>query len=222
MPKVFHLFNSINRHSFADHLTVSDKASIAIALFSAVSVFIIFAQAVIMYFQTKYSNKLIEIELSRDRQANLVSAWIEVNNWFEPSFPETQEKINHFSGQLQVRLLNKSDLPIYNIKPKYLGYWDSDTEFQFFRRYAFNALQINVLPPARGEIDWFIVSVTDTELRIWPSEKNSDPIITFDPSKYTHDQFKKLGIVFSFRCSDGTEWVRRIDGTLESDDGFLS
>jgi len=198
----------------ASHLSVGDKASIMIAIASAISAIIILAQAVAMGIQTKYSNKLIDIELRRDRQANSVSAWIEVATWFRPSLPEQIERSGTLVGYLQVKLLNQSSLPIYNVKPLHLGYWDSEKEFSFFERTSFSEVEINVQPPARGEINWFGVSVSDNRISIALDNKTPDPIFRYEDMGMSQEEVRKLSIAFSFRCSDGSQWERRIDGSL--------
>ena len=102
------------------------------------------------------------------------------------------------------------------MKPLYLGYFDNDKEILMFEKFSFSGVEINVQPPARGEIDWFSISVGETTISINIEKTTSDKTFNYVELGMSEDEVRKLSIAFYFRCSDGTQWERRIDGSLNS------
>ena len=213
--------------------TIGNGTSILIAISGMVSAVIIYKQASFMKIQNeianrqrKSSNRILKMEVNRDRQANLVTVWTEL----EWTASDTKAKSGlPLTAHLvaTIYLLNASRLPVY------------DADIKITREQ--NGVRMN-LPTQVSHFTSFRPTVAPAEkfLQIWTfklewiaesqgvpakltgfSADNSEGKYgkTFDTSGYRFDDFKTLGVTMRFRCVDGTIWTRDEKGYLMSERG---
>jgi len=172
----------------------------------------------IIWIQVLKSNKIIEIEMVRDRQANLVSAWL------APEFTYVGEKLDKYRAILFFS--NASKLPVYDVHFDLVvmqgGVKKSlDDDFLEFEKRR------KVIPPDNPKMEiWLVVLMRNTVdpyvsmVRATADMQDSTSLRSPIPVKavdFKIEDFKDLGVITSFRCADGSFWIRDESGNLKKD-----
>jgi len=200
--------------------TISDWETAVIAFSSLMSLIIIWRQSISMGEQTRIateqkrsSDELIKIELNRDQQANLVSAWVSAE-------PRSSGDAAFILGL--VYFMNASTLPVYEFSYKLVYYKEGVVRETTLPKPLGNEKNvIRVIPPSKEPRLIFelegLRDGTGERIRsrdLLSKEKNYTNFVTLSESGICEQEFLTLAIEISFTTSDGSNWVRTSWGGL--------
>ena len=222
--------------------TSIDTATWVMAGASCLSFFVITCQAVFMKWQTDIANeqkevarqqkissdKILSIELNRDRQANLICAWLEATVYDSNTFDMSADsEILYLSPRkwfsTKIILTNASNLPIYNLSFKLtckrgnekiginppIGISDEKIKVIGPQSHLLNIWSIEGWQEAQGDM---VSTINHLQGASW-----SEPISLVEEG-FTRNDFKSLNLTIEFQSADGDIWIRNEFGKLTPKD----